>query len=234
MQDITSSTRNNDLSTPPRRRSPLFWIGTIGGVVVAALLALTFFVIIPNNVLSEGNKLESGLSASYVDGANYLSNCVIKTEQAANVAQANADAFDKVIRDAIAGTGAAAHVDTTTTAGRNQLLPILVQAYPDLAGQTALFERVMTTINGCRDDYRNKQTAVLSQVQTFDTWRTGSWTVRTFGSDFPNENLHINLPGLTLTGQAALDKMRAPIVDATTSSSYQTGETPTDGPFNND
>jgi hypothetical protein len=205
---------------------------SVGGVILLVLI-LTFTVFVPQGVTSEGNKQESTLNAVYTDGANYLSNCVVKTEQAANVASANAAAFDKVIKDAVAGTVGASHVDLNTQAGRSALLPILVQAYPDMKGQTDLFNKVVTVIVGCQDDYRNKQSVVLDNVRIFNSWRTGSWKVRTFGgSSFPNNNLRVTIPGVpVVSGQAALDKMSAPLVEASTSGAYNSGVITPQNPF---
>jgi hypothetical protein len=205
--------------------------GIVAGVAVV-IAALTFGVFIPQGVQSEGNQLEAELSANYQDGANVLSNCVVKTKQSVGAAKANSEAFDKVIKDAIAGNGAAQHVDFNNPASRNGLFPVWVQAYPDFKGQTALFEKAMTVINGCQDDFRNKQSAVQDGVRQFNSWRTGSWKVRTFGGDnFPNENLYVTLPGLNLTGKAAFKKISAPIVDADTSGAYQSGEQQSNDPF---
>jgi hypothetical protein len=226
---MSESTGKPSFTIPPWAKKPRN-LAIAGAVVVVLIFAIVWWAI-GNSVTNTGNQKESDLVAAYNDGANYLSNCVIKTNQVANVAQANAAAFDKVIKDAIAGSGAF-HVDTAQTKGG--LVPILVQAYPQLQGQTDLYNKVADTIIGCQDDFRSKQSTVLDQVRSFNRWRTGSWTVRHFGSDFPNDNLVINLPGVQpLTGKAALLKMGQPIIDATTSGSYQTGQQSTQGPFPN-
>lgn len=205
----------------------------IVGVVCVVLFVGIWWYATKQGVISHGNTIEAELSSSYGDGANYLSNCVVKTHQAANVATANAAAFDKVIKDAIAGTGDAQHVNLNSATGKSAFLPILVQAYPDLKGQTDLFNKVVNVIVGCQDDFRNKQSVVQDKVRAFNTWRTGSWKVRTFGGNsFPNDNLVIEIPGVhSVTGKAALSKMRQPIVDSVTSTSYQTGQQSADNPF---
>jgi hypothetical protein len=226
------STDNDRVSFSLPKGGPALY-GIIGVVVAALLLlVLTFTVFIPQSVTSQGNTREAKMNADYADGANFLSNCVVKTKQAANAANANAEAFDRVIKDAVAGSGTAAHVDMNTPASRNSLFPIWVQAYPDLKGQTDLFNKAMDVIVGCQDDYKNKQSVILDGVRRFDTWQGGSWKVRTFGgNNFPNERLFINLPGLTLTGPAALAKMRSPIVDSDTANAYVTGEQDASNPF---
>jgi hypothetical protein len=183
-------------------------------------------------VISNGNQQENDLSTTYSSGATYLSTCVIKTNQVANVAAANADAFDKVIKDAIAGSGSAQHINLGTPGGQSSFLPILVQAYPQLQGQTDLYKKVVDTIVGCQDDFRGQQSVVLDKVRTFNNWRTGSWKVRTFGGSFPNNNLSVTIPGITpLHGQSALDKISQPIVDSVTAATYNSGQQSTSGPF---
>jgi hypothetical protein len=195
--------------------------------VTAVLLAGLIPFITNNNVTNAGNKKEASLSAVYNDGAVKLSNCVVKTNQIANVAGENAKRFDKVIEDAVAGNGAFKGV--TGSAG---FVPILTQTYPDLKGQTDLYRRVADTIAGCQDDFRSAQSTVQDQVRSFNSWRTGSWTSRTFGGEFPNDNLSVNIPGVpVLHGQAALDKISQPIVDGVTSSTYQSGQQNIQGPF---
>src|SRR5689334_17253833 len=136
MTRTTSHDTDFDQEDPPRKRSsvpPIVWV--VGGffALIGLVLWIIFGFIIPNNVLNEGNKREAELNKSYSNAANYLSDCVIKTTQTAHVASANAAAFTDAIEAAISGDGdnPAAHVDTTTAAGRANLLPILVQAYPD-------------------------------------------------------------------------------------------------------
>lgn len=220
-----SNTGNGSASSTLRNPLVLIGVGILAFLIVFSLV----WYGIGQSVQSSGNKQQATLSANYSDGANYLSNCVVKTNQAANVAQANADAFDKVIKDAIAGSGAF-HTNTANSAGG--LVPILVQAYPDLKGQTDLYNKVANIIVGCQDDFRNKQSVVLDNVRTFNSWLGGSWKVRHFGSSFPNNRLTINISGLgTLRGQQALDKISQPIVDASTSQAYNSGQQSTNGPF---
>lgn len=202
-----------------RTQQRVMWGLVAGGAIVALIVVLIFAVFIPQSVTSEGNQMEAKLGATYANGANYLSACVVKTEQSVGLVNANTDALDKILKDAIAG-----RYDTESQAGSAKLFSAIVEAYPNLSGLDATFQNVLATINGCRDDYKNMQSVVLDNVREFNAWRTGSWRVRTFGgSDFPNDNLIINLPGLHLTGSAALAKMSAPIVDAGTSGAYDTG-----------
>lgn len=182
--------------------------------------------------ISTGNAKQNDLTATYADAANYMSNCIVKTNQAANVAKANADAFDQVIKDAIAGNGKAGQFNLNTPQGQAGFMPLLVQAYPQLEGQTDLFKKVLAVIVGCQDDFRNKQSVVLDHVRSFNTWRQNFWTSLLGGSSFPNDNLVINLPGVPMvTGQAALLKMGQPIIATDAADAYKNGTYAPTNPF---
>jgi hypothetical protein len=214
-------------SSSSSNRNPIIYgIAGVAGVIVLVLV-LTFTVFIPQGVKSQGNQKEASLSASYANGATYLSNCVVKTKQSANVANAQTAALDKVLKDAVAG-----RYGTGNTMDKAKLFSAIVEAYPETNGLSKTFQDVLATITGCQDDFRNYQTVVQDKVRDFNAWRTGSWKVRTFGgSGFPNENLYVRLPGVSLTAADAYEKISQPIVDATTTSAYQSGEQQLDNPF---
>jgi hypothetical protein len=203
-----------------------------GAIVVIVLICGGMGVATYTGNITKGNTMQNDLTATYADAANYMSNCIVKTNQAANVAQANADAFDKVIKDAIAGNGKAGQFNLNTQQGQAGFFPLLVQAYPQLQGQTDLFKKVLTIIVGCQDDFRNKQSVVLDHVRTFNNWRQSFWTSLFGGGNFPNDNLVINLPGVPMaTGQAALLKMGQPIIATDASDAYKNGTYTPSNPF---
>jgi len=180
-------------------------------------------VFLPQHNKSVGNKLESELSTNYTNGANVLSACVTTTETAAQVTKAGADAFDKVMKDAVAGTNGAQHVNLNTAAGRSAFYPVFVQAYPDIAGQTALFNRLMDIAVSCQVKFSNYQTNVQSHVDEYNKWKNGSFWVRGFGGGgFPNENMYVAIPGHHLTGEAAWIQIQSPIVENSVVGTYTT------------
>lgn len=203
-------------------------LAIIGGGIAAVLvgvLALVFFVIIPNSVTNEGNKQESNISAVYAKGANTLSECTVKTKQAANVAAAHTDALDKVIRAAVAGdVGTDGHVTQKSLndpSNRQGFYAALVQAYPDTKDLSATFNNVLAIVTGCQHDFKTAQDEVLDRVRAFKSWLTGSWTVRTYGGNFPDDNLELNLPGQApITGKAALIKVSTPILSSEAAGAY--------------
>ncbi len=205
-------------------RKTMIIVGSIVAAVVLMCICGGIGVGTYTGNISDGNAKEAALSGTYSNGANYLSKCMVSSRQAASVATANAAAFDQVIKDAVAGHGQAGQLNLHTPTGQAGLFPLLVQAYPDLKGQTDLFNKVLTVVVSCLDDFRSAQSAVLDLVRDFNSWRTGFWTSRLGGSSFPNENLYIAIPGVErVTGEAALRKMEQPIADAVTSDAYKSG-----------
>ncbi len=212
----------------PRR--PWYIAGGIVGGIAALLIALTFLVFIPQSVVSDGNQQEARLNAWFSDEVVSLHNCTAKTARAAQVTKGNTDAVDKVLKDAVAG-----RYGTGASINQKSLLGAMVEAYPDgsIAGLNKSFQNAMTVMVGCQDDFAAAQRVVQSKVANFKSWRTGSWSVRTFGGDnFPNNGLEINVAGMDhLTGQQALDLMSRPIADADTVNAIKTG---TDDSYKND
>lgn len=203
------------------------WI-VIGVVALLLIIMGIALYSTSQSVISEGNKREATLSAQYANGANVLSNCVVQTKQSAGLAVAQSAQLDKILTDAVGGR----YDNGGTAVDSGKLFSAIQEAYPDLSGLDKTFQLVLATINGCRDDFKNQQTVVLSSVSDFKAWRTGSWKVRTLGGDkFPDENLSIDILGIKATGPAALKKMSHPIVESTTNKTYQDGTYDAENPF---
>jgi hypothetical protein len=204
----------------------------IGGGIAAGALALAaglaFGVFIPQSVISDGNQQESRLNGWFNNEVVALHTCTAKTARAAQVTKGQTDAVDKVLKDAVAG-----RYGTGNNLDEGKLFSAMHEAYPDLGGLNKSFQDAMAIMTGCQDDFAAAQGVVQSKVSDFKSWRTGSWTVRTFGgNDFPNDNLEVNIAGMDhLIGQQALDLMSRPIADADTVNAIKTGE---DGSYKND
>ena len=209
----------------PRKTLPWVIIGAI--VLVIAIIGIWVFVTW-QNVISDGNKKQAALNAAYSDGANYLSSCLVKTQQAANVAGAEADALSEVFADAISARN---YGSEGGALDEGALFSAVVEAYPDTTGLQETFQQVVAVIVGCRDDYAAKQTVVLNQTRAFEGWLGGSWEVRTFGGDFPNEKLTVTIGDRDVTGAAALAIMKDPIVDNSTLDAYENGSFEIEDPF---
>jgi hypothetical protein len=179
-------------------------------------------------VISDGNKKEASLSAQYASGQTVLSSCIVKTDQAAATAVAQSDKLKEIFTAAVTGrysTGSSTAIDN------GKLFSAISEAYPNTAGLDKTFQLVLSTITGCRDDYANQQIRVQDELNLFNSWRTGSFTVRLFGGEFPNQNLYVKLGDATLRGQDALDKIAKPIIDNGTLKAYQDGTFNVGNPF---
>lgn len=219
-----SDSTNND-----RKSRRAWWIG--GGIFAGAAVltaGLVFGVVIPQGVVSDGNQQEATLNASFNAEVVALHTCTAKTARAAQVTKGQTDAVDKVLKDAVAG-----RYGTGNNLDEGKLFSAMHEAYPNLGGLDKSFQDAMAIMTGCQDDFAAAQNTLQARIANFTKWRTGSWTVRTFGGDdFPNGNLVINVAGMDhLTGQQALDLMSRPIADADTVNAIKTGE---DGSYEND
>jgi hypothetical protein len=200
----------------------------IGGVVL--VLAFALFVT-KNGIVNTGNTKEVALNAQYQDNQNYLSDCIVRIRESAGIAKGQRDALDTIITDAVQGRYDAG---STAQVGKGAMFSAITEAYPDLSALSGTFDKVLIVVNGCRTDYRGKQTQLLSMLKDFDTWRIGSWTVRTFGgSDFPDDNLQAQIGGDITTGKAALIQMKTIVLVKDATGAYKTGTLTPEDPFAN-
>ena len=204
-----------------------WWIGAIALVLV---LLVSWFAL-SNSVTNTGNKHEADLNAQYLDNQNYLSDCITKIRESASIVKGNTAAFDQIMTDAVKGRYDDPNSSAQGAVGRGQLFSALSEQYPDLSGNTQLFDKMLTVAVGCRTDYRGKQSAMASKLQAYDTWRTGSWTARTFASGFPNDNLVATIGTEEYTGKDALKKMRQIILVSDAAKAYETGQLQPEDPF---
>lgn len=212
----------SDNTNSDRKSRRAWWIGGgVFAVVVALVAGLTFGVFIPQGVVSDGNRQEASLNAWFNDEVVALHTCTAKTARAAQVTNGNTKAVDDILKHAVAGRyGSGNNLD------QGKLFSAMHEAYPDLSALNKTFQDAMAIMVGCQDDFAAAQNVVQAKVANFKSWRTGSWTVRTFGGDeFPNDNLEVNIAGMDrLTGQQALNLMSRPIADADTANAIKTGE----------
>lgn len=107
-----------------------------------------------------------------------------------------------------------------------KLISALREAYPNLDSISGAYQSVLAIVDGCRTDYRQKQTQLLSLLNHYDDWRLTSWTVRNLGAGYPSNNLvAANGTDRSIKGVKALDKMRAIITVQEAADSYQSGHT---------
>jgi len=208
--------------------TPKLPLGKIIGGALGAIVLIFGVIWISSYFSNKGtaHAKESSLSTSYNNGAQLLSTCINNTNGAAQVAAANAQALDKTLLDVMSRQGGATNVDLSgsNASGLNALRPLLVQAYPNLAGQTDLFNKVVSIMVGCQNDYSAAQTRVQDVVRDFNTWRGGAWVSFTGGGSYPDDQLYVAVPGTPrITGEEALERMEQPIVNSVAAGAYNSG-----------
>lgn len=201
----------------------------IGGAAIVVVLIFLVGFLINNSVTNNGNKKQEDLIAYYNDTENVLSDCLKKTKQSIGLTQAQTDALDRVITDAVRGRYTEG--STAVPGEGNPLFSAIVEQYPDTAGLSKSFQDVLVVINGCRSDFRDSQAKLQANVAAFNKWRTGSLTVRTFGGEYPTNALEINFKDGTLNGKAALAQMRKLVVVSEARSGRDSNVIENDDPF---
>jgi hypothetical protein len=212
-------------SAPKKSPLPLF----IAGVVVLAVFLGIVGFMIANGITNSGNTKQEDLIARYNDTTNVLSDCLVKTKQSVGTADANTDALDRVITNAVRGRYTEG---STAQPGNGALFSAIKEAYPDTQGLSDRFGDVMIVINGCRTDFKNSQSVLQNDVADFNKWRTGSFTVRNFGgNDFPSEALEITVNDKPVTGMDALRQMRKLVVVSEAQTGRDTNQIENVNPF---
>jgi len=195
----------------------------VGGVVLGVLiLGLIINWAWGNSVTNAGNKKEATLSSAYPDAQNTLSDCEVKTTQAANVVGAQSAAVKGILVDAVKGRydqPSSPQVDS------GKLFSAIAEAYPDLTQVSQAYRDMLTVVTGCRTDFRGAQSKLLDQLRDFEAWRNGSWGARHYGKNFPNNNLVARVGNdVPLRGQSAEDKMYQIVLTSSAVKEYQTGQ----------
>lgn len=214
-------------------------VGYGAAITLAATLVFgSIWAIATNNdVTNSGFTAESGLNGEYLDAQNYLSDCIVKIKETANVAKAQADRFEEAMVETMKGKFGGVTDDKNASSaspaiGGGKLFSAIVEAYPDLSGLNAAFERVYNTIIDCRTDFRSKQSKLIDRLQTYDAWRTGTWKVRFFGDgEFPSQNLVARIGTDVKRGLDAHDRMWTIVLTKEAKDAYKKGELEPIDPF---
>ena len=226
----------DDRDTPtdqkPRRKKPRYVLWSILGTVILIIVigVLCDRVFFPNSVTSDGNRKQRELNSLTTDAFGAMHTCEVNTARAAQIAGAQTDAVDRVLKDAISGRyGTGANLD------QNKVFSLLQEAYPDLTGLNATFQDAMIVMTGCQKDFLAKQSRMNKAAQALESWTDGSWFTRTYGGDkFPNEGLHVTLGARKHTAQDALDIMQRAVLSSDNINALETGvdESASEDPFN--
>lgn len=199
------------------------WVAPIGSLVIILIFGGWLWSK-QQGLVSDRNSLEARLTAEYPDAQNYLSDCLVRTNQIAQVAQAKSAAFDKVMSDAIKGRYGD-NLKPALPGQSNALISALKEAYPDVSSAVSAYNDVIATVNGCRVDFRDKQSKLLDELRSYKAWRGQFWQ-RQFGMETPSGNLEARIGTNTWHGRAAEDKMFAIVLTSGAKNAYNTGTIP--------
>ncbi len=202
----------------------------LAGVAAAVILALVVWFSVNNSVTNTGNKKQNGLNAQYNDNINYLSDCIVRVTGTANIAAAQTERVGQVLIEVVKGRYDN-QLAAATPGNSPALISSIIEDYPDMRPFTEVFSSSINVLNGCRTDYRDKQTDMQDKIRDFDDWRTGSWTTRTFGGEYPTNGLLAKKGSEILKGEAALTQMRTVVVVSDANKAYETGELESPDPF---
>lgn len=224
---MSPESRNSSSGSTEKPWYQTYW-GAIAAVAVLLLLILAY-VIVHNEVISEGNQKQQALIAGYKGTEVVLSDCEVKTRSAVGVTTAESGALNEFVDGAVEGRYT---VGSSVQPGSGSFFSAIREAYPDTAGLSKAYETVQITINGCRTRFANKQEELQKQLALFESWRTGSWKVRTFGGgNYPNDELEIKAGDEILTGKDAIRQMREVVATGETKEERATNEIQNENPF---
>ena len=194
----------------------------VGGVIV---LVSGLLYMQAEGLKSDRNDKEAALSSAYLNDQNYLSDCIVKTNAAVQVAAANTDAVNRVLTDAISGR----YGDSFRPARPGEsgaLISAFKEVYPDKSIEqvTSLYNKAITVIAGCRTDFRDKQSQLLDMLRDYRSFRGQYWARQLI--TVPSNNLVAQNGKDIVRGQAAEDKMAMLVRTSSTDQAFNTGTIP--------
>lgn len=194
-------------------------VGLVGLIVLIWLFA-SF-----NGTQKDMVKREQALSAQYQDNQNELSKLVLSVREMLGVATTANDKLNEVLTDAIKGRYEG---DTGANPTGGAFFSAITEAYPDLAANSALYQKVQDAIASGREAYKNKQTKLLDMLREYETWKNSGFVHSKMASmvGAPSDNLVARIGTSVSRGQDALDQMYVIVLAGEAKEAYTTGEDP--------
>lgn len=198
-----------------------------GLIITLAILAGLFIFGVSifstlNSYQKDGVSQETALSAQYLDNQNELSSYIATFYETIGVANLKSDKMDKILTDAVKG-----RYDGKTSAqpGQGQLFSAIVEAYPDIQNAMGIYDKIVDFIRAGREAFKQKQTKLLSMLQTYDNWRQSGLirpaVLRVMG--FPSDALEARIGSNVKRGAAARDQMYLIVLTGDALKAYETG-----------
>ncbi len=190
------------------------------GVVAAIVVGLFSFYGYVNSMRNDGIRMETALSAQYLDNQNELSSFKSSFYEQVGVANLKSDKLDQIISDAVKG-----RYDGKMEPGTGgAMFSAITEAYPDLKGQLDLYDRIVDFVRTGRDAYKSKQSKLIDMLRVYDYWRQEGLIKSMFlGNFFPSQALNARIGTTVSRGQAALDQMYIIVLTSDAKKAYETG-----------
>ena len=190
------------------------------GVVAAIVVGLFSFYGYVNSMRNDGIRMETALSAQYLDNQNELSSFKSSFYEQVGVANLKSDKLDQIISDAVKG-----RYDGKMEPGTGgAMFSAITEAYPDLKGQLDLYDRIVDFVRAGREAYKSKQSKLIDMLRVYDYWRQEGLIKSMFlGNFFPSQALNARIGTTVSRGQAALDQMYIIVLTSDAKKAYETG-----------
>ncbi|MCK9344586.1 MAG: hypothetical protein M0P64_00490 [Candidatus Pacebacteria bacterium] len=200
------------------------WI-TPGRVIFVALVAIGIWAYTyANDLWNTAVPHQTGLNAQYKQNQSYLAAYESGFFEMLGVANVKSDKLNKILLDSVKG-----RYDGNSSAkpGTGMLFSAIAEAYPDLK-QLDIYDKVTDYIVAQRAGYNGLQVALLSRIQSFDTWRQSNLVqslLIKYVLNIPNKDL-IACAGPTdcKYGAEALERMRNIVLTEGTEKAYATSK----------
>lgn len=199
----------------------LITLGVVGAVGAYVYVAA-------NSLQQEGIKYETDLNGMYVHNQIVLSNFKQAIYEKVQVANLKSAQMDKIIEDAIKGRYDGGKMQPGTT---GSMFSSIREAYPDIGKHMDIYDKIVDSITGYREEFKNDQSAMVSELKSFDRWRQSGLIqplIISYVLRMPNEALVAHIGSEDKTGKDALKQMWTIVTSEGTQKSFKTGvEEPT-------
>lgn len=205
-------------------------LAVVAGSVVAVLAVLVTYIGMTISYHNKFNTAENNLQSHYDSNRALLAGYARDIEKEFQLADYGNQSVLNGLQAAIEGRYKAD--GSATRPGQASLFSIIQEAYPNLAQNLDLFNKIMDRVNTYETKFFNAQRDLAQEAATFQT-SIENFPASWFAGDYPKSNLHaLKTDGsgnlVQVTGRAALDQMRALVTSSTSDSSYGNGRF--DGP----
>lgn len=200
------------------KRSHIF---IAAGLLVALVMGVSLFAKF-DSTQRKGVSFETQLNAQYKSNQNELSAFISGFYETMGIAETKSEVLDKVLTNAVTGRY---DENSSASPANGQVFSAIVEAYPDINGSLAAYDKVIDYVTAGREAYKQDQDRLLDMLRVYDSWRESGLIESKIVSmsGFPSSRLKANTGASTLEGAAALERMYAIVLTQDAVDAYETG-----------